>query len=91
MLHEPEFARRYLDAAEAEFARYTFAVYAPPSPGLPWLSVCIGPDGRMLDSEAFATFEEADLVSCRAQEILFRSLVQQAKGGHVYAEGRALH
>ena len=77
--------------AEAEFACYRLAVYEPPLPGMPWLSVCIGPDGRVLDSEAFATFEEADLVTYRAEAVLFDSIVRQMEIQHVYAVERALH
>jgi len=40
-------------------ARYTFIVYDPAAPGLPWLSVCIGPDGRVVGAEAFDTLEDA--------------------------------
>ncbi|GEP03685.1 hypothetical protein [Methylobacterium oxalidis] len=80
-----------LQNAEAELARYQFIVYPPPVPGAPWLSVCIGPDGRVLDSEAFATFEEADLVTFRAEAVLFDSIVRQMEIAHVYAVERALH
>ncbi|MER2263873.1 hypothetical protein [Methylobacterium oxalidis] len=58
---------------------------------MPWLSVCIGPDGRLLDSEAFATFEEADLVTYRAQGILFDSIVRQVEIAHDYAVERILN
>ena len=56
---------------------YCFVVYPPAMPGLPWLSVCIGPDGNVLDSEAFATFEEADMVTTRAREVLRDSFLQR--------------
>ena len=62
---------------EVGFTAYTFAVYPPPAPGLPWLSVCIGPDGYVLDSEAFATREEAETVTQRAQEVLLDSIAQK--------------
>ncbi|KQO99330.1 hypothetical protein ASF33_06775 [Methylobacterium sp. Leaf92] len=78
-------------SAKAEFARYTFVVYAPPEPGLPWLSVCIGPNGRVFDSEALATFEEADLVIHRAQEILLDSLVQRGQVGRTFAAKSGFH
>ncbi|GEP08154.1 hypothetical protein MOX02_61920 [Methylobacterium oxalidis] len=80
-----------LHNAEVEFARYLYAVYPPPMPWMPWLSVCIAPDGHVLDSEAFATFEEADLVTYRAQAVLFDSLVQQVEIKHALAADGALH
>ncbi|AWN41569.1 hypothetical protein [Methylobacterium durans] len=80
-----------LHNAEAEFARYLFAVYPPPMPGMPWLSVCIAPNGHVLDSEAFATVEEANLVTCRAQAVLFDSLSQRVEIAHVPVADGALH
>ncbi|WP_336489446.1 hypothetical protein [Methylobacterium nigriterrae] len=56
---------------------YGFVVYPPASPGLPWLSVCFGPDGAVLDAEAFGSFEEADLVTQRAREVLQDSFLQR--------------
>ena len=64
---------------EDDFARYTFIVYSPPTPGLPWLSVCIGPNGYVLDSEAFASREEADTVTQKAQEVLRDSIMQKVR------------
>lgn len=32
---------------------YAFVVYAPPSEGMPWLAVCIGPGGKVLGAQAF--------------------------------------
>ncbi|GJE43911.1 hypothetical protein [Methylobacterium soli] len=66
-----------IENVEDDFARYTFTVYPPPTPGLPWLSVCIGPDGYVLDSEAFHTGEEADTVTQKAQEVLLDSIMQK--------------
>ena len=38
---------------------YGFLVYNPPVPGLPWLAVCLGPNGRVLGAETFDTEEGA--------------------------------
>ena len=62
---------------EDDFASYTFTVYPPPAPGLPWLAVCIAPDGHVLDSEAFATRDEAEILTHKAQELLLDSIVQK--------------
>ncbi|WP_336492429.1 hypothetical protein [Methylobacterium nigriterrae] len=56
---------------------YCFVVYSPPMPGLPWLSVCFGPAGAIIDTEAFATFEEADIITQKARETLNDSLLQR--------------
>ncbi|MEA1834450.1 hypothetical protein U8607_20365 [Methylobacterium durans] len=80
-----------LHDAEAEFARYQFIVYPPSMPGAPWLSVCIGPDGHVLDAEAFSTSEEANLVTYRAEAILFASITRQMQVQRVFAAERALH
>ncbi|GJE42739.1 hypothetical protein [Methylobacterium soli] len=62
---------------EDDFASYTFTVYPPPAPGLPWLAVCIAPDGHVLDAEAFATRDEAEIVTRKAEEVLLDSIVQK--------------
>ncbi|KAB1069326.1 hypothetical protein [Methylobacterium planeticum] len=67
------------ETIQDDFARYTFTVYPPPVPGLPWLSVCIGPDGYVLDSEAFATQAEAMTVTQKAQEVLLASIVRKCR------------
>ena len=41
-------------------ARVIFATYDPPRPGLPWLSVCLHPDGRVIASLASDTRDEAE-------------------------------
>ncbi|WP_336490649.1 hypothetical protein [Methylobacterium nigriterrae] len=56
---------------------YCFVVYPPAAPGLPWLSVCFGPDGAIIDTEAFATFDEADLITQKARETLRNSLLRR--------------
>ncbi|MDR7039717.1 hypothetical protein J2X36_004495 [Methylobacterium sp. BE186] len=80
-----------LQNAEAEVAHYVFAVYPPPMPGMPWLSVCSGPDEHVLDSEAFANFEEADLVTHRAQELLLDSIVRRMEIEHALIAEGVLH
>jgi hypothetical protein len=49
-------------------ARYIFTVYDPAAPGLPWLSVCIGPDGRVMGAEAFDTLEDAQARTAECAE-----------------------
>jgi len=66
---------------------YCFIVYPPASPGLPWLSVCLGPDGTVFDAEAFATFEEADIVTQKARETLKDSFLQR----HMPPAGASVH
>ncbi|AWN41570.1 hypothetical protein [Methylobacterium durans] len=39
---------------------YTFAVYNPPAPGLPWVCMCLHPDGRVIAATTFRTRREAD-------------------------------
>ncbi|WP_336491697.1 hypothetical protein [Methylobacterium nigriterrae] len=46
---------------------YRFAVYPPSQPGMPWLSVCVGPDGDLVDANSFATCEAAAAATRRAQ------------------------
>ncbi|WP_336491744.1 hypothetical protein [Methylobacterium nigriterrae] len=46
---------------------YRFAVYPPSGSGMPWLLVCIGPDGDVVDSQGFTTSEAATAASRRAQ------------------------
>ena len=36
-----------------------FAVYEPPAPGLPWLSVCLGPKDEIIGVKAFDSSEAA--------------------------------
>ena len=45
---------------------YGFAVYHPPVPGLPWLAVCLGPNGRVLGAE---TFDNEEAAQCRVSEL----------------------
>jgi len=47
---------------------YRFAVYPPSEPGLPWLSVCVGPDGDVVDSNPFTTSAAAAAATRKAQE-----------------------
>lgn len=49
-------------------ARYIFIVYDPAAPGLPWLSVCIGRDGRVMGAEAFDTLEDAQAKTVECAE-----------------------
>jgi hypothetical protein len=49
-------------------ARYIFTVYDPAAPGLPWLSVCIGPDGRVMGAEAFDRLEDAQAKTAECAE-----------------------
>ena len=51
-----------------QLVRYIFIVYDPAAPGLPWLSVCIGPDGRVLGAEAFDTLEDAQAKTAECAE-----------------------
>ncbi|MER2263872.1 hypothetical protein [Methylobacterium oxalidis] len=39
---------------------YVFAVYDPPAPGLPWMCVCLCPDGRVVAATTYMTRREAD-------------------------------
>ena len=50
--------------------RYAFVVYDPPAPGLPWLSVCIGPDGKLRAVEAFDTLAGAHARTAECAEML---------------------
>lgn len=49
-------------------ARYVFVVYDPAAPGLPWLSVCIGPGRQVLGVEAFDTLEDAQARTAECAE-----------------------
>lgn len=61
---------------EDDSTRCTFAVYQPSLPGLPWLSVCLGPNGQVLDAQAFVTPEDAHIVTQKAQEIWLNRIRQ---------------
>lgn len=39
--------------------RVRFVVYPPPAPGLPWLSVCLGPDDEIIGVQGCASAEAA--------------------------------
>ena len=39
---------------------YSFVVYKPPAPGLPWMAICLGPNGKVLRAEPFDTEEAAE-------------------------------
>ena len=40
-------------------ARVRFVVYDPPAVGLPWLSVCLGPDNEVISMKPFDSAEAA--------------------------------
>jgi hypothetical protein len=54
--------------------RYAFVVYDPPAPGLPWLSVCIGPDGKLRAVEAFDTLAGAQARTAECAEMFVSEL-----------------
>lgn len=54
--------------------RYIFTVYDPAGPGLPWLSVCIGPDNRVMGVEAFDTLEDAQARTAECAERFLREI-----------------
>jgi hypothetical protein len=54
--------------------RYTFVVYDPPAFGLPWLSVCLGPDGNVRAVEAFNTRARAEACTTRCAELFLQEI-----------------
>ncbi|MDR7039219.1 hypothetical protein J2X36_003992 [Methylobacterium sp. BE186] len=52
--------------------RYTFLVYDPPAAGLPWLSVCIDPDGTVRGAETFDTLADAQARTAECAELFVR-------------------
>ena len=54
--------------------RYAFVVYDPPAPGLPWLSVCVGPDGKIRAVETFDTLAGAQARTAECAEAFVRQL-----------------
>jgi hypothetical protein len=51
-----------VEAAELHPEGYALAVYDPPADGLPWLVVCLGPEGRLV---AAVTSHIADAARAR--------------------------
>ena len=44
---------------EQRLARVRFVVYGPPALGLPWLSVCLGPNDEVIGVKPFNSAEAA--------------------------------
>lgn len=61
---------------------YQFLVYDPPAAGLPWLSVCIGPDGTVRGVETFDTLADAQARTAECAELFVR-MVQTGEGPHL--------
>ena len=53
---------------------YTFVVYDPPASGLPWLSVCLGPDGAVRAVEAFNTKARAEACTTKCAELFLQAI-----------------
>ncbi|WP_289016076.1 hypothetical protein [uncultured Methylobacterium sp.] len=68
-------------APEGDLAGFAVAVYPPPAPGLPWLTVFIDPDGRVLDAEGFLTYEDAFMVTRKTEQVLLERLADHSVGG----------
>ncbi|GLS71685.1 hypothetical protein GCM10007890_36980 [Methylobacterium tardum] len=66
--------------SEAHQQRYAFVVYDPPVPSLPWLVVCIGPDGKVHAVEAFATLEDAQAKTSECAEDFIRHVGKAGVG-----------
>ncbi|MDR7039783.1 hypothetical protein J2X36_004561 [Methylobacterium sp. BE186] len=62
-------------------AQYQFLVYDPPAPGLPWLSVCIGPDGKIRGVETFDTRAGAQARTAECAELFVR-MTETGEGSH---------
>lgn len=57
-------------SVDERLVRVRFAVYDPPAPGLPWLSVCLGPNDQVLAVQAFASGEAAKAKSTASADRL---------------------
>jgi hypothetical protein len=64
---------------EPSAMKYAFVVYDPPAPGLPWLSVCVGPAGKIFAMEAFNTLEGAQARTAECAETFIRELDDKRK------------
>lgn len=58
-----------VEAMELHPDGYALVAYNPPADGLPWLVVCLGPQGRLVATVAANTAEEASfrLADSRAE------------------------
>lgn len=63
-----------------EDPRFQFVVYTPPAPGLPWLSVCLGPRGEVVGLGACASFEDAQRMRDTAAGIVAKSMKDETEG-----------
>ncbi|GJD96776.1 hypothetical protein [Methylobacterium iners] len=48
-----------VEATKLHADGYALVVYDPPAKGLPWLAVCLGPEGRLIAAAASSTAEAA--------------------------------
>ncbi|AWN43662.1 hypothetical protein U8607_11300 [Methylobacterium durans] len=62
---------------------HVYVLYDPPARGLPWLSVCIGPDRRIFTAETFET-QAAALQRMAARVDLFVEEAQPHRAPRVW-------
>ena len=60
-----------------ETSRYVFVIYEPAGPGLPWLAVCIAPDGTLKAATACTSLGEAQTRTTQTAEDFMRTLANK--------------
>ena len=76
-----------VEADESSQMCFSFVVYDPPAPGLPWRTVCLGPHGRVIGAETFDT-AEAVRAEVERQAALFKANVKAMRPRVHWTEGR---
>ncbi|AWN42708.1 hypothetical protein [Methylobacterium durans] len=57
---------------------HTFIIYDPPAPGMPWISICVGPNRKISLSETFGTLAAAQARMAECVDVF----VEGARNGH---------
>ncbi|MGU3329576.1 hypothetical protein ACLBXB_21865 [Methylobacterium mesophilicum] len=70
---------------------YQFVVYDPPAPGLPWLTVCLGPSGEVLEAEAWTSLEEAQRMTEKAAQMVADSVDDELQARSTPKRMRSQH
>ena len=71
--------------------RYAFVIYDPPAPGLPWLSVCVGPFGKVYAVEAFDSLERAQARTVECAETFVQQLNTDGQVATVVGGSGSVH